>query len=108
MGFDFRIACEDIEVDPHLIWFQPLGDKHDQLALGLRIGVPNYKLKDRRAIANAIFSILETGLGERAVATEIQHVELEDLIRPPWAAGYVALPELAVYLEWRKRKNLKI
>ena len=104
MGFDFKTTYEGIELDPKALWFLPLENSADPLALGLRIGVPDYKLDKQRSIHNAVLVILDTALGERVAASKIQHVEVRRLPQSPEANGYIALTELADYVEWRKRK----
>ena len=52
---------------------------------------------------NAVLVILDTALGERSAALDIQFTEVSGL--PPHAEslGYIELPELADYIVWRKK-----
>jgi hypothetical protein len=71
----------------------------------LTVGVPNFSHAIERQACNAVELILDTALGERATALDIQHVEVSTLPESPQAAGYIKLYELPSYIEWRKRKS---
>jgi hypothetical protein len=101
-GFDFKIDYDGIPIDPRSLRFLPLKTSDTPQFLGLRIGVPHLRPKHQASIENAVFSILNTALGERVVALEIQHVEVCRLPRSPRLERFIPLPELPAYLEWRK------
>jgi hypothetical protein len=107
MGFDFEITYEGIEIDPKSLSFLPLEDDGNRAAISLRIGVRDYNHDDERPISNAVLVILDTALGERAAATEVQCVEVGPLPQSPEREGYVPLPDLPRYIEWRKQKRQK-
>ena len=71
----------------------------------MRVGVPNLNQSIERQASNAVAVILDTALGERAAALDIQHLEVSTLPENPKAAGYIELYELPRYIEWRKRKS---
>lgn len=48
--------------------------------------------------------ILDTGIGERCAALDIQHTEVTELPTDPASLGYIELPELADYIAWRKKR----
>jgi len=105
MGFDFVTKYEGIRFDPSSMWFLPLENPTRPSDFGMLVGVPNFSTEIKRQIGNAVAIILDTGLGERAAALDIQHVEVSDLPDNPEDAGYIELHELADYIKWRKRKN---
>jgi len=107
MGFDFEITYEGIQIDPRTLWFLPLENPDNRAALGLRIGVPSYDPANERPINNAVLVILDTALGERAAATEVQCVEIVCSPEAPDKEGYVPLPQLPDYVEGRKQKLRK-
>ena len=104
MGFDFVTTYEGVRFDPKLMWFMPLSFEGKPADLGIRIAVPELSEDARRAAQNAVMIIIETGLGERAAALDIQHFQIETLPSEPESAGYIELPELAMYIAWRKRQ----
>jgi hypothetical protein len=48
--------------------------------------------------------ILDTGLGERSAALDLQHTEVVGAPTDPASLGYIELPELAEYIAWRKKR----
>jgi len=104
MGFDFETTYEGISFDPRTMWFLPLLSASRPQNLGLRIGVPGYQPENKRETDNAVLVILDTALGERVAALDVHYVEVVALPAAPEADGYIELPELGRYIEWRKRK----
>ncbi len=105
MGFDFKTTYEGISFDPHSMWFLPLDSRSRPEDLGIRIGVPNFTPAIERQAQNAVLVILDTALGERAAALDIQFVDVSTLPDSPDSDGYIELCELPNYIEWRKRKH---
>jgi hypothetical protein len=105
MGFDFVTHYEGIQFDPSAMSFLPLENKSDPLKLGLRIGVPNFVLDVQRLASSAVLVILDTALGERAAALDVDYVEVSSLPDSPESCGYIALPELPHFIDYRKRRN---
>ena len=104
MGVDFRTSYEGVVFDARSMWFLPLESQADRAALGVRIGVPDFERAPERITKNAICMILDTALGERAAAAELQHLEVAALPANPAEHGFIELAELADYVAWRKRK----
>jgi hypothetical protein len=105
MGFDFSTTYESVCFDPRTMWFLPLDSSARPENLGLRIGVPDFAPVIAREAKNAVLIILDTGLGERSAALDIQHVEVASLPDDPATEGFIELPELPAYIAWRKRKK---
>lgn len=105
MGFDFETTYEDIQFDPRTMWFLPLESASRPQDFGMRVGVPNFNRAIERQTSNAVAVILDTALGERATALDIQHVEVSALPENPGAEGYIQLCDLPGYIEWHKRKS---
>lgn len=103
-GFDFTHHYEDVLYDPKAMWFLPLENAERPQDLGLRIGVPSLRELDQEAAEFAVNVILETGLGERERAADVQHVEVVRKPNDPAKDGYMRLPELPAFIAWRKRK----
>jgi hypothetical protein len=81
LGVDFVFNYEDIQVDVRSIWFLPLEDKNAQKLLGLRICFENFNLENERKYIFAANQILDTVLGERSYAVDINYVEVDHI--PP-------------------------
>jgi hypothetical protein len=103
-GFDFKTVYEGIELDPKTMWFLHLTSKSNPKAFGLRVGIPVYDSQHERSLTNGVVIILETALGERAVAEEFLYVEVGRLPDNPGSEGYIELLKLAQYIEFHKRK----
>ena len=103
-GFAFTTVYEGTFFDPQKMWFLPLDMTHRPQDLGLYIGIPGLEAMDKELAHNAALVILDTGLGERSAALDVNYTEVRELPDEPEAAGYIELPELAEYIAWRKRK----
>jgi hypothetical protein len=105
MGFEFQTRYEGTTFDPRSMWFLPLESQSNPAALGLRVGIPEFVHVQEKSTKNAILVILDTALGERSAASDIQHVEVTALPAKPDEQGYIELTELADYIAWKKRKR---
>ena len=105
MGFDFITTYEGKKFHPSEMWFLPMDNPAKRAQLGLRVGFPNFDPALREEANGAVSMIIETGLGERSAALDIQHVEVGPLPHEPAEHGYMKLIELPKYIEWRKRGN---
>lgn len=105
MGFGFKTVYEGSTFDPQLIWFLPLESPSDPMALGLRVGVPDFDRVQEQTTMNAVLVILDTALGERSAAMDIQYVEVATLPANPEDQGYIELTDLADYIKWSKRRQ---
>lgn len=102
MGFDFVSDYEDLTLDPRTMWFFPLRNSARPRSLGLRIAIPEFTKKRADQLFDAALQILEEGLGERAAAGNIEHLEVCALPENLKAEGYAKLPELPAYIQWNK------
>jgi hypothetical protein len=105
MGFGFQTTYEGVTFDPRSMWFLPLESGSNPAALGLRVGIPDFECVQEQIAKNAVLVILDTALGERSAASDIQHVEVAALPSKPENQGYIELTDLVDYIEWRKRKQ---
>lgn len=105
MGFDFCTTYEGIKFDPRAMWFLPLQSESTPEFLGLRVGVPGYDPKNKRVTENAVLVVLDTALGERSAAEDVQHVEVASLPGNPENDGYIEMPDLPAYIAFVKRRN---
>jgi hypothetical protein len=105
MGFDFTTTYEGICFEPLVMWFLPLNSSARPEDLGLRIGVPNFTKAIERQAGNAVAVILETALGEREAAVNVQYIEVGGLPESPELKNYMILSELPSFIESRRRRN---
>jgi hypothetical protein len=105
MGFAFGTRYEDVELDPAACWFLPLVNQNDPKLFGLQLGVPGYDPAKIEQLENAAYIIIDTALGELIAARDVHHIEVCELPADPDADGFLELPELPEYLEWRRRQN---
>jgi hypothetical protein len=102
--FRFTTTYEGTRFDPRQMWFLPLESKSHPGDFGIRIAVPGLDRVDKRTAHSAVLVILDTGLGERSAALDIQHTEVAEMPTDPESHGYIELPELADYIARRKRR----
>lgn len=103
-GFRFTTNYEGIQFDPRQMWFLPLENESRPGDLGIQIAVPGLDGMDKTTAHNAVLVILDTGIGERSAALDLQHTAVTQLPTDPASEGYMELPELADYLAWRKKR----
>lgn len=105
LGFGFAIDYGNVRLDPEELWFLPLSAGADGEHFGVQIGIPKLKKRDEEEALNASCILLDTGLGERRSAEVIEHVEVVPLPKDADAAGFIRLPDLPGYLDWRESKR---
>lgn len=106
MGFGFTNRYEGVDYDPGKLWFLPLVSEDDPKLLGLRVGIFDYDPKVHEHATQAIWILLDTGLGELRAAEEVHHVEAVLLPKSPENEGYIELNEINEYIDWRKKQHL--
>jgi hypothetical protein len=103
MGFEFTSRYEDMLFEPSRMWFLPTSSASDPQAIGICIGIEGLESMDRALAHAAVLKVLDTGIGERSAALDIQQTEVSELPPDPESHGYIELPELADYIAWKKR-----
>ncbi|TKC54874.1 hypothetical protein FBD94_25750 [Pedobacter hiemivivus] len=102
----FTINYKDIELNPKDLWFFPLEKKQAPQLLGLRIYLENYKLLQRKdELLKAVYLVIDSLLGEKSSALDIQHVEVAQLPEDPEKQGLLKLDELPKYIQWKKNNR---
>jgi len=102
-GFDFVYRNDEIVLNAAELWFLPLETESDSVTFALQLGLPDAVLA--RQTVDTAYTILETGIGERSCAIDIERVTIDDLPADPAANGYIELPRLAEYISWRRSKR---
>ena len=106
LGFEFQTEYEGIHFDPKKIWFMPMTHDQKPKYLGVLLGIPNYKMEIHKKALAASAIILDTGLGERSAAMDIQFLDVGALPTDPGTEGFMELSELPDYIQFRK-KNIR-
>lgn len=104
MGFDFGIRYQRLELAADGIWFEPLVDPDAPEVLGLRIAVQGFNEDQENEFANGLLIMLDTALGEKSAATEVDLVEVCEVPADPDDEGFLPFTELGSYLAWRKSR----
>lgn len=107
MGFDFYTTYEGIQFDPAKMLFRRIINHDAPSGLGFYIAVPNFTLDVKRQAENAVLVILDTALGERAAASEIDYVEVGLFLPAADSTAYHPLDQLPAYIERWKEENRK-
>ena len=102
---DNAINYEDVEIKRSDLWFLPLQSASNPSSIGIRICVPNYEiLKASDWLDNAVYKMLDTVLGEKSFALDIDYLDIGELPGDPEENGMIELTELPAYLAWKKKK----
>ena len=102
---DNSINFEGTELTRTELWFMPLQSASDPASIGIRICVPNYEtLKTSKWLESAVYKMLDTVLGEKSFALDIDYLDLGDLPDAPDEKGMIELIDLPGYIAWKKKK----
>ncbi len=103
---DFEINFENVILNPNEIWFMPIEKKDDENWFGIEVCIKNHDLiKDKDYFTSAIYKVVETIVGEKSFALDIDYLETEQLPENPEEVGLIELSELPQYISWRKEKK---
>lgn len=77
---DFETKYEDVELKTREMWFVPLEYPDNPAAIGIKVLTRNFELvKDSEWLRPAVYKILDTILGEKSFALDIEHVAIDQL-----------------------------
>ncbi|HEY2583304.1 MAG TPA: hypothetical protein VGI43_15945 [Mucilaginibacter sp.] len=100
------INYEGVELKRDDLWFMPLQSASNPKSIGIRVCAPNYDfLKENDWFKNAVYKMLDTVLGEKSFAIDINHVDYGQLPEKPEEHGMIELAELPAYIKWKKSKQ---
>lgn len=80
MGTGFSLDYRGKKFDPDKIIYIPLTAKQDLKAVGFNVCYPDYEESEREIFVNGTYLILDTIIGEKSCALDIDHMEI---IRTP-------------------------
>ena len=101
----FITEYEGLILDPKLMWFLPLDNENDPNALGLIVYLKNYSEHHKDLFIGGAFKVLDTLLGEKSTALDIQYLEVDKLPTNPTKKGLIELVDLPKYISWRNKKK---
>jgi hypothetical protein len=105
LDLDYTSNFEDVVLKPLEIWFLPLNRESNPKSIGIRICLPNYEqVKDSEWLEGAVFRMLDTVLGEKAFAEDVDYVGIGHLPPTPEDHGMIELKELPAFVKWKKAK----
>ncbi len=104
MGVNFVTIYEDITLDPAEAWFLPLDGQTDPNSFGLIIYFPNFSAEQKETFLNGSYQMLDTILGEKSVALDLQYVDVDILPGNPEEMGLIEVADLPKYMKWRTEK----
>jgi hypothetical protein len=101
------INFEDVELSPQDMWFMPLKNANNPVSIGIRVCMPNYDLVvGSKWFKAAVYKVLDTLLGEKSFALDIDHIDFGKLPEKPEEENMIELTELSAYVKWRKSKHV--
>ena len=101
----FTSNFEDVELKPIDMWFLPMDSKSNPKSIGIRVCLPNYEeVKDSKWMQPAVYKVLDTVLGEKSFALDVDYVDIGQLPDNPEKQGMIELKELAAFIRWKKKK----
>ena len=86
------------------LWFIPLQSQSHPTDIGIRIGVPDYSSLDKKDTDNAVFKMLDTVLGEKSFALDIDYIDIAELPQELEEKGWINLMELRAFVAWKRKK----
>jgi hypothetical protein len=105
MEFGFKSTYQNITSDSKDLWFLPLQDSSNPKSLGIRIGFPNYESSKEKEFTFIAFLMLDTILGEKSTALDINYLDVDILPDDPDNNGFIHLSELKDYVTWHKNSK---
>jgi hypothetical protein len=99
---NFVVDLNGARIDPRKTWFMPLENKKRPELFGLRLFTTEYSDSNKENFLNVAYLALDSLLGEKTNALNIQHVEVTKLTGDPDDKGLLSLTELPSYIERKK------
>lgn len=101
----FVTEYEGLILDPKLIWFLPLDNENDPSTLGLIVYLKNYTERHKDLFVAGVFKVLDTLLGDKSAALNIQYLDVDKLPANPKKKGLIELVDLPKYISWRNKET---
>jgi hypothetical protein len=105
MEFGYKLTYANISADSNNLWFLPLENKELPNSLAFRIGFPDFESNKEKDFKFIAYLILDTILGEKSTALDIDYMDVDILPDDPDNNGFIHLRELKNYIDWHKKKT---
>jgi hypothetical protein len=103
----FTSKWSDLKMTTEEMWFQPLSNEGNS-NLGIRVFIPDQAQKvNHKSFKPLLFKMLDTIIGERSFALDIQYVDTSLLQSKPEEQGLLPILELPEYIKWHKSQRMK-
>lgn len=99
---NFVTEYNGVKIDPLKAWFMPLENKNAPKQLGLKIYTLDYSPSRNNDYLTAAYIALDSLLGEKSSALNVQHVEVAELLNDFQKEKLISLSQLPQYLKWKK------
>jgi len=101
----FKSTWGNIQLDTNDLWFLPLNSKKPQ-GIAIRIYIKNHDLiKDDKHLTQLVWKMLDTILGEKSMAYDINYFDTDLQPDDPEAEDMYPILELPDYIRWVKSKT---
>ena len=103
----FNSKWGDLKLNTEDMWFLPLSNDKTK-GLGIRVFFSNQDLlKDTETLTPLLYKMLDTIVGEKAFALNIQYVDSGLLTYDPEEEGLHSILELPEYIKWHNVQATK-
>lgn len=103
-GVDFTMKYGDVALEPKEMWFMPLVHNEKPDLIGIRVCLQQYDMiSDKDGLVSIVYKILNTVIGEKSFALDIQFVDAGLLPDDPEEEGMFELWELPQYIKWKQK-----
>ena len=103
----FKSKWDDLELNTEDMSFEPLSNEENS-DIGVRIYLKNHDLiKDNAILSTLLYKMLDTILGEKSFALNIDYVDTALQPDDPEEEGLYPILELPEYIEWHKSQTTK-
>ncbi len=106
-GDTFEFGFEDVVLKASDIWFVPIQDRAHPEIVAIKVCTPYYdRLKEQEWLRPVMYKILESILGEKSFALDLQYVDIGELPALPSEEGMLQIGQLPKYIDWKKAVHL--
>jgi hypothetical protein len=103
---DFEMKYEDVILKPSEMWFEPMENENSPETIGIKVCIRNYELvRENEWLQPAVYKVLDTILGEKSFALDVEYVEIDQLPDEPDEEGLIELSKLPDYVRWKKSNS---
>ena len=102
----FELDYEGVKLSADDMYFDVLENSGEPDKLGIRVFTRNFEIiKDSEWLKPAVYKVLDTVLGEKSFAMDVDYVDIEQLSDDPQGDGLLHLSDLPRYISWKRSKS---